>query len=194
MLLKTFVFIANIFQGNKTKYQAASFSSSAKVLGRKMVRITLASCLYLCPQAHTEVRQSYDACVPLIEPWQSPASQWAMEGHFGSCPAGSDRCFVLAWMGNFFLSHIHLASVGLGVICFSIFPAPPPPPLLLGFVFWNKMPSPICYCSSSCGFVWSGRKKSSAQMVLCAPSICFDCVCVTNCLLPAGSFRWTKPV
>lgn len=129
-----------------------------------MVRITLASCLYLCPQAHTEVRQSYDACVPLIEPWQSPASQWAMEGHFGSCPAGSDRCFVLAWMGNFFLSHIHLASVGLGVICFSMFPAPPHLPFFFwGLYFETKCPAPFVTAVAAVDLFDQGERKAQPR-------------------------------
>lgn len=144
-------------------------------------------CLNVCPQAHTEVRAVLYACHPLVEAWQYPALWWAMKGLFSPYPAGPDCCFVLAWLDDFSLPRIHPTSVGLRmgsfVSLFLCFPLPFP---LLGFVFWSQMPGPICYCSSSCGFVWLGREKSSAQVVLCAPSICFDYACHK---LPSHSCR-----
>lgn len=118
-------------------------------------------------------------CLRPFEPWHSLALHWAMKGYFSPC---SLLCSVFAWPNDFFISHMHLASVGLGgsFLCFDLLFSPMPFSFF-GVCVLKQNASLICYCSSSCGFVWLGRKKISAQMVLYVPSICFDCV--TNCLL-----------
>lgn len=114
----------------------------------------------------------------LIEAWEYPALEWAVKGHFSPCPAFPDPCFVLASLNDSFPNTS--VGLGMGVIGFSV-SVFPTPFLLLEVVFGSKMPCPVCDCSSSCGCVWSGRERSSTQMVLCAPSICFA-IRVTNCL------------
>lgn len=95
---------------------------------------------------------------------------WAARGHSGPCfvPACLDTCS--------FPYTANTCWLGMGVICFSVlfFPCALSS---VGVCVGREAPGPVGSCCSSCAFVWSGRKQSSAQMVLWAPSICSDHAC-----------------
>lgn len=161
---------------NKIKYQSASFSSPAKVLDGKMGN----GLLLFWPWV-----------LRLTQRWGSPAmpaSLWAMalsgfalrnERVLQSLLIALLSVCLTQWLLSLpYAFGICWAGGVISLFWFTFFPMPFS---FFGVCVLKQNASLICYCSSSCGFVWLGRKKISAQMVLYVPSICFDCV--TNCLL-----------